>query len=143
MPKSVKLSLLATSVALVLAIFLGVNAHRVHAAGDPQDGAYRQINVYAEVLQHLGVHVDLPVGAILLVAGRVHAMGIRAQKNRQNQGHRSSQKGKFYTLRHRLGVNSITRYTATSVQALARWGLDDPHLKMILPSSFGWISSGL
>src|SRR6202789_4474393 len=53
MPKSVKLSLLATSVALVLAIFLGVNAHGVHAASDQQDGAYRQINVYAEVLQHV------------------------------------------------------------------------------------------
>ena len=53
MPKSVKLSLLATSVAVVLAIFLGVNAHGVHAAGDEQDGAYRQINVYAEVLQHV------------------------------------------------------------------------------------------
>jgi len=53
MPKSVKLSLLATSVALVLAIFLGVNAHGVHAAGEQQDGAYRQINVYAEVLQHV------------------------------------------------------------------------------------------
>ena len=53
MPKSIKLSLLATSVALVLAIFLGVNAHGVHAAGEQQDGAYRQINVYAEVLQHV------------------------------------------------------------------------------------------
>jgi carboxyl-terminal processing protease len=53
MPKSAKLSLLATSVVLVLAIFLGVNAHGVHAAGDQQDGAYRQINVYAEVLQHV------------------------------------------------------------------------------------------
>jgi carboxyl-terminal processing protease len=53
MSKTVKLSLLATSVALVLAIFLGVNAHGVHAATDPQDGAYRQINVYAEVLQHV------------------------------------------------------------------------------------------
>ena len=53
MPKSLKLSLLAASVALVLAIFLGVNAHGVHAAGDQQDGAYRQINVYAEVLQHV------------------------------------------------------------------------------------------
>jgi carboxyl-terminal processing protease len=53
MPKTVKLSLLAVSVVLVLSIFLGVNAHGVHAATDQQDGAYRQINVYAEVLQYV------------------------------------------------------------------------------------------
>jgi carboxyl-terminal processing protease len=59
MPKSIKISLLATSVLLVLCIFLGTNAHRVRAAvGDAGDdaatqGAYRQINVYSEVLQHI------------------------------------------------------------------------------------------
>src|ERR1700723_2588237 len=53
MPKTVKLSLLAVSVVLVLSIFLGVNAHGVHASTDQQDGAYRQINVYAEVLQYV------------------------------------------------------------------------------------------
>lgn len=49
MPKSVKLSLLATSVVLVLTIFLTVNVH----ANPQQDGAYRQINVYQEVLDHI------------------------------------------------------------------------------------------
>ncbi len=54
MPKSVKISLLVASVVVVLGIFLGVNAYGVHAADDsPQDGAYRQINVYGEVLQHV------------------------------------------------------------------------------------------
>jgi carboxyl-terminal processing protease len=54
MPKSAKISLLAMSVALVLCIFLGVNARGVSAASDAaQDGAYRQINVYGEVLQHI------------------------------------------------------------------------------------------
>jgi carboxyl-terminal processing protease len=54
MPKSAKLSLLAVSVALVICLFLGVNFHGVHAAGDDaQEGAYRQINVYSEVLQHI------------------------------------------------------------------------------------------
>jgi carboxyl-terminal processing protease len=54
MPKSVKISLLAVSVLLVLCIFLGVNAHGVRAAVDQsQEGAYRQINVYGEVLQHV------------------------------------------------------------------------------------------
>jgi carboxyl-terminal processing protease len=54
MPKSLKISLLALSVAFVLFLFLGVNARNVSAAGDQsQDGAYRQINVYGEVLQHI------------------------------------------------------------------------------------------
>jgi carboxyl-terminal processing protease len=54
MPKSVKISLLAVSVLLVLCIFLGVNTHGVRAAVDQsQEGAYRQINVYGEVLQHV------------------------------------------------------------------------------------------
>ncbi len=55
MPKSLKLSLLAFSVVLILCVFLGVNARSVSAAGsaDQQDGAYRQINVYSEVLQHI------------------------------------------------------------------------------------------
>ena len=40
MPKSVKISLLAASVVMVLCLFLGVNAHGVHAAGDAgQEGA--------------------------------------------------------------------------------------------------------
>ena len=54
MPKSAKLSLLAVSVVVLLGLFLGVNWHGVQAAGDPQqEGAYRQINVYSEVLQHI------------------------------------------------------------------------------------------
>jgi carboxyl-terminal processing protease len=55
MPKSLKISLLAASVVLVLGIFLGVNAHGVHADVDTSatEGAYRQINVYQEVLQHV------------------------------------------------------------------------------------------
>src|ERR1700761_8190016 len=54
MPKSLKISLLALSVVFVLFLFLGVNSRSVSAAGDQsQDGAYRQINVYGEVLQHV------------------------------------------------------------------------------------------
>ena len=61
MPKSVKISLLAVSVALVLSIFLGVNAYGVRAADDGQQGAYRQINVYGEVLQHIqSDYVEVP-----------------------------------------------------------------------------------
>jgi carboxyl-terminal processing protease len=62
MPKSLKISLLAVSVALILCIFVGVNAHSVAAAGDPapQD-AYNQINVYGEVLQHIqSDYVEVP-----------------------------------------------------------------------------------
>jgi carboxyl-terminal processing protease len=54
MPKSLKISLLAVSVVFVLCLFLGVNTRGVSAAGDQsQEGAYRQINVYGEVLQHV------------------------------------------------------------------------------------------
>ena len=56
MPKSAKLSLLAVSVVVLLGLFLGVNWHGVQAASDGQqatEGAYRQINVYQEVLEHI------------------------------------------------------------------------------------------
>ncbi len=54
MPKSVKLALLSLSVLLILAIFLGVNARGVSAAGmDVQQGAYKQIDVYGQVLQYI------------------------------------------------------------------------------------------
>jgi carboxyl-terminal processing protease len=53
MPKISKILLLAVSVALVLTVFLGVNSSGVRAASDAQDGAYRQINVYSEVLQKI------------------------------------------------------------------------------------------
>jgi carboxyl-terminal processing protease len=53
MPKITKILLLAVSVVLVLAVFLGVNTSGVRASSDGQDGAYRQINVYTEVLRHI------------------------------------------------------------------------------------------
>ncbi len=53
MPKTSKILLLAVSAALVLIIFLGVNSSAVSASTEPQDGAYRQINVYSEVLRHI------------------------------------------------------------------------------------------
>ncbi|HWB33168.1 MAG TPA: S41 family peptidase [Acidobacteriaceae bacterium] len=53
MPKTSKILLLAASVVLVLGVFLGVNSSGVRAATDGQQGAYRQINVYSEVLQHI------------------------------------------------------------------------------------------
>ncbi|QNI37591.1 S41 family peptidase [Edaphobacter albus] len=53
MPKISKILLLTVSAALVLTVFLGVNSSGVNAATDDQDGAYRQINVYSEVLRHI------------------------------------------------------------------------------------------
>ena len=53
MPKISKILLLAVSAVLVLTVFLGVNSNGVSAATEPQDGAYRQINVYSEVLRHI------------------------------------------------------------------------------------------
>jgi len=53
MPKIPKILLLAASVALVLTVFLGVNSSGVSAASAGQDGAYNQMKVYSEVLQHI------------------------------------------------------------------------------------------
>lgn len=53
MPKISKILLLTASVVLVLTVFLGVNSSGVSAASADQDGAYRQINVYSEVLRHI------------------------------------------------------------------------------------------
>jgi len=53
MPKISKILLLAVSVVLVVTVFLGVNSNPVSASSEPQDGAYRQINVYSEVLRHI------------------------------------------------------------------------------------------
>lgn len=53
MPKISKILLLAVSVVLVLTVFLGVNSSGVRAATTAEDGAYRQINVYTEVLRHI------------------------------------------------------------------------------------------
>ncbi len=54
MPKSLKISLLAVSAILLLTIFLGANLRGVQAAvaGD-DDGAYRQMRIYGEVLRHI------------------------------------------------------------------------------------------
>ena len=53
MPKSLKISMLALSAVLLLTMFLGANSHRVRAAGQQADGAYRQMQVYSEVLRHI------------------------------------------------------------------------------------------
>jgi carboxyl-terminal processing protease len=53
MPKLSKILLLAVSVALVLMVFVGARSSGVSAASEPQADAYRQINVYSEVLRHI------------------------------------------------------------------------------------------
>jgi carboxyl-terminal processing protease len=53
MPKVAKILLLAVSVALVITVFLGVNSSGVKAASNDDDGAYRQMRVYTEVLNHI------------------------------------------------------------------------------------------
>jgi len=66
MPKISKILLLAVSVVLVLAVFLGVNSRGVSAASTAVDGAYRQINVYTEVLRHIQTDyvTDPNIGAV-------------------------------------------------------------------------------
>ena len=57
MNKISKIVLLTLSVVLVLSVFIGAHAPGVSAASDGTDaqdgGAYRQINVYSEVLRHI------------------------------------------------------------------------------------------
>jgi len=53
MPKSLKISTLAVSAVLLLTMFLGANVFRVHASGQAQDSAYKQMQVYSEVLRHI------------------------------------------------------------------------------------------
>lgn len=53
MLKVAKILLLTFSVVLVVGTFLGVNSTGVSAATNDDDGAYRQINVYSEVLRHI------------------------------------------------------------------------------------------
>ncbi len=53
MPKTSKILLLVVSVVLVLTVFMGARGATVSAASDQQDGAYKQVNVYSEVLRHI------------------------------------------------------------------------------------------
>ncbi len=54
MPKSLKISLLAVSAMLLLTVFLGANLRGVQAAvSSDDDGAYRQMRIYGEVLRHI------------------------------------------------------------------------------------------
>jgi len=64
MPKSSKILVLLVSVVLVLTVFLGAHVSGVSAASDRDAGAYRQIDVYSEVLRHIQsdyvVEPDIP-----------------------------------------------------------------------------------
>ena len=53
MPKTSKIALLVVSAVLVLTVLMGVHSTGVAAASEPQEGSYRQINVYTEVLRHI------------------------------------------------------------------------------------------
>ena len=65
MPKGSKILVLVVSVVLALTVLLGAHISGVSAAQEQQDdGAYRQINVYSEVLRHVQadyvVEPDIP-----------------------------------------------------------------------------------
>ena len=66
MPKLSKIILLIVSVVLVVAVFVGARSNGVSAATEPQADAYRQINVYSEVLRHIQSDyvVDPNIGAV-------------------------------------------------------------------------------
>jgi len=66
MPKLSKIMLLVVSVVLVVGVFVGARSNGVSAATEPQADAYRQINVYSEVLRHIQSDyvVDPNIGAV-------------------------------------------------------------------------------
>ena len=66
MPKLSKIMLLAVSVVLVVAVFVGARSTGVSASSEPQADAYRQIEVYSEVLRHIqSDYVEDPnIGAV-------------------------------------------------------------------------------
>ena len=66
MPKLSKIILLIVSVVLVVGVFVGARSNGVSAATEPQADAYRQINVYSEVLRHIQSDyvVDPNIGAV-------------------------------------------------------------------------------
>lgn len=74
MPKGSKILLLAVSVALVLVVFLGVNSSGVNAASDEGAGAYRQINVYSEVLRHIQTEYVTAPNIQTVTNGALHGL---------------------------------------------------------------------
>ena len=74
MPKISKILLLAVSVVLVVTVFLGVNTPGASAASEPQDGAYRQINVYSEVLRHIQTDYVVQPNITLVTNGALRGL---------------------------------------------------------------------
>jgi carboxyl-terminal processing protease len=74
MPKISKIVLLVVSAVLVFAVFLGVNSGSVSAAGSEGDGAYRQINVYSEVLHHIQTEYVTDPNIKAVTNGALHGL---------------------------------------------------------------------
>lgn len=74
MSKISKILLLTISVVLVVAVFLGVNSSGVSAATSEGDGAYRQINVYSEVLRHIQTEYVTTPNIQTVTNGALHGL---------------------------------------------------------------------
>ncbi len=116
MPKSSKILLLTVSVVLVITVFLGVNSTGVSAASDPQDGAYKQINVYSEVLRHIQSDyvVDPNIPAVTNGALRGLLESLDADSSyltaEEYKAYRSDNAGKA-----QVGINISKRYGYATV----------------------------
>lgn len=75
MPKSLKISLLGVSVALALFVFAGgIGLHGVHAASAQNDGAYRPIMVYSEVLKRIQSDYVVDPNIALVTTGALRGL---------------------------------------------------------------------
>jgi carboxyl-terminal processing protease len=116
MPKISKILLLAVSVVLVVTVFLGVNSNGVSAATEPQDGAYRQINVYSEVLRHIQTdYVEQPnIGLVTNGALRGLLESLDADSSyltpEDYKAYKAEKSGKA-----QVGINVSKRYGYASV----------------------------
>ena len=127
MPKSLKISMLAVSAVLLLTMFLGANAKRVHAAGQAQEGAYRQTQVYGEVLLH--IQSDYVVGPNM---GKVTDAALRGllESLDSESSYLSPEEYKQYKLRGdkghtQIGLNVAKRFGYATVVSVVPGGPAD------------------
>src|ERR1700748_3734060 len=111
MPKLSKILLLAVSVVLVISVFLGVNSSMVNAASEPQDGAYRQINVYTEVLRHIQTDYVVDPNITAVTNGALRGL---LESLDGDSSYLTPEEYKFYkangTGKAQVGINVSKRY---------------------------------
>jgi carboxyl-terminal processing protease len=126
MPKLSKILLLVASVVLVLTVFLGVNTSGVSAASDEQDGAYKQINVYSEVLRHIQtdyvVEPNIPAVTNGALRGLVESLDADSSylTPEEYKAYKADKGGKA-----QVGINVSKRYGYATVVSVVQGGPAD------------------